>query len=160
MKTHHFHSKLLCQKVMLRQIEWRVQNGPITKSGILPVTTLFFWKFCSSLRTSFKELSWCTKDPNAHIRIFRKHWSLILGYFFPVSILKVNKSVYVAKSRQRYYRTLNNILLHVPNHALKAVFVLNYKIIKNTNSSYYTRLTWFFAHSPLFFNDNMDKGSE
>ena len=132
MKTHHFHSKLLCQKVMLRQIEWRVQNGPITKSGILPVTTLFFWKFCSSLRTSFKELSWCTKDPNAHIRIFRKHWSLILGYFFPVSILKVNKSVYVAKSRQRYYRTLNNILLHVLNHALKDVYMLSYGIMKNT----------------------------
>ena len=30
---------------MLRQIEWRLQNGPITKSGVLPVTTLFFGKF-------------------------------------------------------------------------------------------------------------------
>ena len=27
---------------MLRQIEWRLQNGPITKSGVLPVTALFF----------------------------------------------------------------------------------------------------------------------
>ena len=27
---------------MVRQIEWRLQNGPITKSGVLPVTTLFF----------------------------------------------------------------------------------------------------------------------
>ena len=26
---------------MLRQIEWRLQNGPITRSGVLPVTTLF-----------------------------------------------------------------------------------------------------------------------
>ena len=33
---------------MLRQIEWRQQNGPITKSGILPVTT-FFGKFVSVL---------------------------------------------------------------------------------------------------------------
>ena len=31
--------KLLCQKPILRQIEWRLQNGPITKSGALPVTT-------------------------------------------------------------------------------------------------------------------------
>ena len=31
---------------MLRQIKWRLQNGPITKSGILPVTTLLFWKIC------------------------------------------------------------------------------------------------------------------
>ena len=45
LKTHHFHSKLLCQKPMLRQIEWRLQNGLITKSGVLPLATLFFWKF-------------------------------------------------------------------------------------------------------------------
>ena len=38
-----------------------------------------------------KELNWCTNDPNVHIRIFRKRWSLILGYFLPVSILKDNK---------------------------------------------------------------------
>ena len=53
-------------------------------------------------------------------------------------IIKVNKSVYIAKSRQRYYQTLNNILLHVPNHALKDVYMLNYGTIKSTNSSYYT----------------------
>ena len=27
---------------MLRQIEWKVQNEPITKNGVLPVTTLCF----------------------------------------------------------------------------------------------------------------------
>ena len=41
---------------MLRQIEWGVQNGPITKNGVLPVATFFFRKFCFSLRTSHKEL--------------------------------------------------------------------------------------------------------
>ena len=45
LKTHHFHSKLLCKKPLLRQIEWPVKNGPITKSGVLPVTTFFFGKF-------------------------------------------------------------------------------------------------------------------
>ena len=30
---------------MLRQIQWQLQNGPITKSGVLPVTTYFFGKF-------------------------------------------------------------------------------------------------------------------
>ena len=45
LKTHHFHTKLICQNPMLRQIEWRLQNGPITKSGVLSVNTLFFWKF-------------------------------------------------------------------------------------------------------------------
>ena len=49
LKTHHFHLKLLCQKPMLRQIERRLQNGPITKSGALPVTTLSFGKFAPVL---------------------------------------------------------------------------------------------------------------
>ena len=48
----------------------------------------FFWKFCFSLRTSFKELIWCTNNPNAHIRTFCKRWSFIWRYIFPVSILK------------------------------------------------------------------------
>ena len=41
-ENHHFHTILICQKPMLRQIEWGVQNGPITKNGNLPLTTLFF----------------------------------------------------------------------------------------------------------------------
>ena len=32
---------------MLRQIEWGVQNGAITKSGVLPLTTLFFQNLVS-----------------------------------------------------------------------------------------------------------------
>ena len=31
-----------------------VQNGPVTKNGVLPVIALFFWKFCFSLTTSLK----------------------------------------------------------------------------------------------------------
>ena len=42
-------------------------------------------------------------------------------YFF-----KVNKSVYTAKSRQRYHKTFNNILLHVSNHTLEDMYMLNY----------------------------------
>ena len=30
---------------MLRQIEWRVQIGPIAMNGVLPVTSLFFVVF-------------------------------------------------------------------------------------------------------------------
>ena len=50
---------------------------------------IFFWKICSSLRTSYKELIWCTNNPNVNIRIFRKRWSLIWGCLFPVSILNL-----------------------------------------------------------------------
>ena len=73
---------------MLRQIEGRLQNGPTTNSGVLSVTT-FFWKICSNFGTCQIELIWCTNDANLHIRIFRKRWSLILGCFFPVSILNL-----------------------------------------------------------------------
>ena len=72
LKAHHFHKKLPHQKPMLRKIEWWVQNGPIIKNGALPVTTFFFWKFCFSLRTSYKGLIWCTNDPNAHIPTFSR----------------------------------------------------------------------------------------
>ena len=48
--------KLLCPKPMLRQIEWGLQNGPVTMNGVLSVTTLFCRKFYFSLRTPCKEL--------------------------------------------------------------------------------------------------------
>ena len=101
LKTYHFYSKLLWQKPVLRQIEWWLQNGPITKSGALPVTASFFWKIYSSFRISLKELIWCTNDPNVHIRIFRKCWSLILGCFFLVSILNFVYKIEVG-SRHRF----------------------------------------------------------
>ena len=34
---------------MLRQIEWQLQNGPIIKSRVLPVTPLFFLENVSVL---------------------------------------------------------------------------------------------------------------
>ena len=66
----------------------------------------------------------------------------------------MNKSVYIAKSRQRCYKTLDNIL---PNHALKDVSMLNYRIIKTTNSSYYTRLfvIKFFLSYNLMKTDSL-----
>ena len=38
----HFQTKLPRQTPMLRQIVSEVQNGPITKYGVLSVTTLVF----------------------------------------------------------------------------------------------------------------------
>ena len=80
MKTQHFHTKLLSKKPMLRQIEWVVQDGPITKNGGLPLTALFFWKFYSNLTTSYKATSY----PNVHIYTFRKYWNFMWRCFFPV----------------------------------------------------------------------------
>ena len=53
MKAHHFHTKLPCQKPMLRQIEWGIQNRPITKNELLPLTASFVLKFNFSIRTSY-----------------------------------------------------------------------------------------------------------
>ena len=32
----------LTKAIVKTNIQWRLQNGPITNSGVLPVTTLFF----------------------------------------------------------------------------------------------------------------------
>ena len=57
---------------------------------------------------------------------------------FSFFVIKVNKSVYVAKLGQRYDKTLNNFLLRVPNHTLKDMYMLNYGTTSNVNSSYYS----------------------
>ena len=89
LKTRHFHTKLIC-KSMLRQTEWEIQNGLVTKNGVLLVTTLFFLNLCFSLRTSYKKLIWCTNHPNVHIYTFWKRSSFIWGCSFPVSILSIS----------------------------------------------------------------------
>ena len=90
MKTHHFHTKLACQKSMLRQRRCSVQNGHVTKNGVWPATTLFFLKILFQFKNLFQRVIWCNNDPNAHIRTFCKCWSFIWGCFFTVSILKSN----------------------------------------------------------------------
>ena len=45
LKTQHFYTKLLRQKPVLRQIEWRIQNTPIKKNGVFPQNNLIFKKF-------------------------------------------------------------------------------------------------------------------
>ena len=75
---------------MLRQIEWGLHDGPITKNGVLPVTALFFRNFCFSLKTLYKVLIWCTNHLNVHIHTFRNHWDFILGCFVAESILKAD----------------------------------------------------------------------
>ena len=34
LETQHFHTKLPSQNSVLRQIEWSIQNGPVTKNGL------------------------------------------------------------------------------------------------------------------------------
>ena len=71
---------------MLRKIKWWLQNRPITKNGVLPVTTLFFWKFCFTLRTFYTELPKC---PNLYF-LQGLEFQLTVP-FFPVSILNKHR---------------------------------------------------------------------
>ena len=64
------------------------------KERVLPVTNLFFGKFCFSLWISYKELTRCTTHPNVDIHTFEKHWSFIWECFFPLSILEISYDYY------------------------------------------------------------------
>ena len=79
-----------------------------------------FSNVCFSLRTSHKELSWCTNHPNVHIQTFWKHWNFIWDWFFPLSILKkrlqegenlVDKQFVKDSRTLSYYRTFSTSTL-------------------------------------------------
>ena len=91
---HHFHPKVPCQKPMLRQIEWWLQNEPITKNSFAS-NCFIFLKILFQFKNLLEDLIWFTNNPNTHIRTFCKHWSFIWWYFFPVSILNINFTVYL-----------------------------------------------------------------
>ena len=82
LKTHHFNKTLPCHKPMLTQVKRRVENGPQKKEGVLTVATLFYWKFCFSLRT-YKELILCTNYLQMPIfMLFVSAGVLFQGFFF------------------------------------------------------------------------------
>ena len=107
-ENHYFHIKLLCQKPMLRQIEWGAQNGPTTKNGNLPLTTLFFSKFCFSLKSSYEGLIWCTNYPNIHIHTFSKRWSFIWRRFQLLVSLTWNLQYIISIWRERYWQSFKS----------------------------------------------------
>ena len=76
-----FPNKIVLSETNVRQIEWRVQNGPAAKDGVSPVTTSFFWNFCFSLRTSYKELTWCMPNQMSIFILFVSAWVLFEGAF-------------------------------------------------------------------------------
>ena len=76
-ETTSFLHKTVISETNVKTYRMVIKNRPITKNGVLAVTTSIFWKFCFSLRTSYKELIWCTNDPNAYICTFCKHLNFI-----------------------------------------------------------------------------------
>ena len=89
-RLRDFHTKLICQNPMLRQIEWGLKKSRcITMNGSFASNYLFFWKFYFSSRTSYNELIWWINHLNVYIRNFGKHWSFIRWVLFPVIIFVV-----------------------------------------------------------------------
>ena len=68
---------------------------------------------------------WICKSTARLPKYYKKQRPWIFICFSPNYKVKVNKSIYIAKLRQRYYKTLKNILLHLSNHALKDMYMLN-----------------------------------
>ena len=62
-----------CKKSRVGSTKWTYHK----RTKFFQVTTLFFRKFCFSLRTSYKKLIQCTNHQNARIHTFRKRWSFI-----------------------------------------------------------------------------------
>ena len=61
------------------------------------------------------------KYPNVHIRIFRKRWSLILGSFFPVSILKMSFEAHKKYIVNLYLKYIGLICSYTLSHTVIAI---------------------------------------
>ena len=92
-----------CQKPMLGQIEWGVQNGSIKNNGVLPVTA--FWKFCYSLRTSYKELIWGTNNPNVQFILFVSTGVLFKGAF-SLWVFLIRVSTFFSETMSLSFQTI------------------------------------------------------
>ena len=127
------HSTLSEANIILRQTEWGLQNGPITKNWVSPVTNLFFRKFCFSLWILCKELN----VPITQIFIlFEIVWVLFEGTFsLWVSLKKTRLNGYMVKyvirstctlSVQIRYTESKIVLRHLQNGSKKhPLFVAN-----------------------------------
>ena len=69
-------SKANLETNRMRITKWTYNN----KKKVLPVATWFSGKFCFSLRTSYKELIWWTKERNVHFHIFQSLGVLFEGF--------------------------------------------------------------------------------
>ena len=154
LKTHHFHTKLSCQKPMLRQIEWGVQNGPTTKNGVLPVTALFFWKFYFSLRTFFKVFILCPNYTNVHIHTFHKRWSFIWGCVFPVSILKVSLLLLCIILSAFMVLSFNMIFTELQKHVL-LLTIFFYSIISKVQKGSEVNGQMLLRNSKIFLDASL-----
>ena len=86
--------------VSLRQTEFKVQIGPITKNETLPLTTLFFWKF--NLSTLRQEIFAAWNFHGFAIEIWNlQNENAVRNTFFSSTVkLKSGKTKFLAQKRR------------------------------------------------------------
>ena len=93
---------------MLRQMEWGVQNGPITKNGVLPVTKYFaFLKILFQFRNLAYRVDLMYQPSKCPYSYFSKVLEFYFRVFFPVSILKIDLNAAEIRTVQDYVCTKN-----------------------------------------------------
>ena len=94
---------------MLRQIEWGVQNGPITKNRVLPVTKYFrFLKILFQFRNLIYRVDLMYQPSKCPYSHFSKALDFYFRvFFFPVSILKIDLNAAEIRTVQDYVCTKN-----------------------------------------------------
>ena len=94
---------------MLRQIEWGVQNGPITKNRVLPVTKYFpFSKILFQFRNLVYRVDLMYQPFKCPYSYFSKALEFYFRvFFFPVSILEIDLNAAEIRTVQDYVCTIN-----------------------------------------------------
>ena len=94
---------------MLSQIEWGVQNGPITKNGVLPVTKYFpFSKILFQFRNLVYRVDLMYQPFKCPYSYFSKALEFYFRvFFFPVSILEIDLNAAEIRTVQDYVCTIN-----------------------------------------------------
>ena len=108
-----------------------------------------------SIKTSYKELTWCTNYPNVHIHTFHRRLSFFWGCFTPVSILKVFH-IYIRSGIGQILTTLLQITFNSKlilflflNNLFLSVAEITLKLLPNFNSQSKWNWAWKKICIPL-----------
>ena len=85
-QMQHFHTRLLCQKPLLRQSKWRVQQWTYNKERSFDI---YYFIFLNNLVKRVDLKYQPQKCPYSYFLKALERWSFIWGCFFPMSILKI-----------------------------------------------------------------------
>ena len=137
-----------------------MQNWPIAKNGVLPVTTLFFWKFNLSIRTSFKYL---INTPITQILIYSYFsWEIEINekVIYPGHIETPSPAIFLGN----YWFPLNSniFIMIVSLRASSATRLLGFGIVSSVMETWYlislvTHINWSRFHENVLLPKTCSK---